>query len=278
MTRRFKVRQSTIAGCVTLLVLEASTGWALSSQSAGPRADVPRRVTGLAIAVSTYPESPDLESPSTFRRLSRESIPSAIQPALLAVIPRSLPITARPGGGRVLGVMPSSSKYIHTPTVAWIEAQSANGRYGKVSVPYRGFETRGWISLVGLKLRRTPITVHAYVSRHIVTVSRLGTVILRFRAATGAPSSPTPPGHYFVTDRVPEDPFGPYGAFAFGISGIQTRLPPGWRGSDQLAVHGTNSPGTIGMSVSAGCLRVSARVLEELRPLLQLGTPVLIEP
>jgi lipoprotein-anchoring transpeptidase ErfK/SrfK len=278
MTRRFNVRHSTIAGCVMLLVLEASTGWALSSQSAGGRADVPGRVTGFAIAVPAHPESPDLESPYTVHRVFLEYNASAIQPALLAVIPRTLPITALPGGGRVLGVMPSSSKYIHTPTVAWIEAESANRRYGKVSVPYHGFETTGWISLVGLKLRRTPITVHAYLSRHLMTVSRLGTVILRFRAATGAPSSPTPPGHYFVTDRVPENPFGPYGAFAFGISGIQTRLPPGWGGSDQLAVHGTNSPGTIGMSVSAGCLRVSARVLQELRPLLQLGTPVLIEP
>jgi lipoprotein-anchoring transpeptidase ErfK/SrfK len=162
--------------------------------------------------------------------------------------------------------------------VAWIEARSLDGRYGKVTVPFRGSHATGWLSLIGLKLRRTPIMVHAYLSRHLVTVSRLGRVILRLRAATGAPSSPTPLGHYFVTDRVPENPFGPYGAFAFGISGIQTHLPFGWSASNQLAIHGTNDPRTIGMSVSAGCLRVSVHALDELEPLLRLGTPIIIEP
>jgi hypothetical protein len=203
---------------------------------------------------------------------------NALKPALLAVISRDLPITARPGGGRVVGSMPSSSAFIHTPTIAWIQSTTADGRYGKVTVPFRGGHVDGWISMAGLKLRSTPITVHAYLSRHLVVVERLGSEILRFTAATGSRSSPTPPGTYFVTDRVPFDPSSPYGAFAFGISGIQTHLPPGWSLSDQLAIHGTNDPGSIGLSVSAGCLRVSARVLRELEPLLRLGTPVIILP
>ena len=96
--------------------------------------------------------------------------------------------------------------------------------------------------------------------------------------ATGAPVSPTPPGEYFVTDRIPFPSGGSLGTFAFGISGIQPNLPPGWSGGNQLAIHGTNDPSSIGTSASAGCMRVSEQALDRLLPLLQLGTPVIVEP
>ena len=95
-------------------------------------------------------------------------------------------------------------------------------------------------------------------------------------AAIGSPSSPTPPGHYVVTDRVPFPSGGALGTFAFGISGIQPRLPAGWSGGNQLAIHGTNSPSSIGTSASAGCVRVSEWSIDRFKPLLRLGTPVLI--
>ena len=95
-------------------------------------------------------------------------------------------------------------------------------------------------------------------------------------AATGAAVSPTPPGEYFVTDRIAFSG-GSLGTFAFGISGIQPKLPPGWTGGNQLAIHGTNDPASIGRSASAGCLRVSERALDRLKPLLALGTPVIVE-
>jgi lipoprotein-anchoring transpeptidase ErfK/SrfK len=67
-----------------------------------------------------------------------------------------------------------------------------------------------------------------------------------------------------------------YGSFAFGISGIQPNLPAGWTGGNQLAIHGTNQPATIGRSASAGCIRVSETTLARLLPLLAYGTPIVI--
>jgi len=113
------------------------------------------------------------------------------------------------------------------------------------------------------------------LSQHRITVSKSGRVLFGFPAATGAAASPTPIGEYFVTDRIAFSG-GYLGTFAFGISGIQPRLPAGWSGGDQLAIHGTNDPSSIGRSVSAGCLRVSERSLDRLKPLLQLGTPVIV--
>jgi lipoprotein-anchoring transpeptidase ErfK/SrfK len=124
----------------------------------------------------------------------------------------------------------------------------------------------------------TRISVQVDLSRHLLTVMRGARPVAHFPAATGAPSTPTPTGRYFVTDRVPFSPGSAYGSFAFGISGIQSHLPAGWWGGDQLAIHGTSAPSTIGTSASAGCLRVSEQALARLRPLLRPGTPVIVRP
>jgi lipoprotein-anchoring transpeptidase ErfK/SrfK len=174
--------------------------------------------------------------------------------------------------------MPAGSRYYHTQHVAWILDRSKNGRFGKVFVPYSGTRSTGWIRITGLDLSRTRYAVRADLSRHRIVVTRLDKVIARFPAATGAPYSSTPIGRYFVTDLVPFSPSSPLGAFAFGISGIQPNLPPGWGGGDQLAIHGTNDPSSIGKSVSAGCLRVSGTALERLKSWLKHGTPVIIRP
>ena len=174
--------------------------------------------------------------------------------------------------------MPATSRYYGAPIVAWVQRVSADERSGLVAVPFVAGTPTGWIALRGLELSTTDVAVEADLSSHELVVRRDGHVIVRAPAATGAPTSPTPTGSYFVTDRVPFPSGGALGTFAFGVSGIQPNLPAGWNGGDQLAIHGTDDPSSIGTSASAGCLRVSQRVLERLRPLLQPGTPVVIVP
>jgi lipoprotein-anchoring transpeptidase ErfK/SrfK len=229
--------------------------------------------------VALRPEAPALRAMAGASRRVADAPASRPGPALLVRIRASIPIRARPGSGRAIGVMPPRSRYLGTPTVAWVLQTSTHGGYGQVTVPYSGRTATGWIPLKGLERIRTPYLVRIDLSRHQLTVERRGRRIFRVLAATGAPWSPTPAGRYFVTDRVAVYAGSPFGSFAFGISGIQTRLPPGWGGSgDQLAIHGTNSPSTIGRSVSAGCVRVSEPTLARLKPILQLGTPVIIQP
>jgi len=119
--------------------------------------------------------------------------------------------------------------------------------------------------------------VKADLSRRRLRLMRGRRAQATFPAAIGAPSSPTPTGRYVVTDLVATgDPAGPFGAFAFGLSGQQPNLPPGWTGGDQLAIHGTNDPDSIGTASSAGCLRVSETALEALQRALRPGSPVVI--
>ena len=197
---------------------------------------------------------------------------------VLVHVPRTLPARARPNAAAAqVGVVPAGSKYYGFPIVAWVEKVSTDGRWGRVELPYTWPRLEGWIRLAGLRRDRTRVLVEVDLSAHMVTVRKFGKVLFRAPGATGAPSSPTPVGDYFVTDRVPFSG-GYLGSFAFGISGIQPRLPAGWSGGNQLAIHGTNNPSSIGRSVSAGCVRVSESTLDRLIPLLVYGTPVIVHP
>lgn len=264
-------------------IVLALTAFLVAVVGSSPGAAIDARAATVVARTATAPRLGHASA-----RVEREAEPGprASQPAtrtpeletghLLVEVTRPLRITARPGAGPVVGTMPDGSRFYDQPTVAWVMDVSDDGRFGLVPVPYSGADMTGWIALRGLERRTTHIEVRADLSEHRVEVLRGSRVLFRTPAATGATVSPTPTGRYFVTDRVAFPGGGSLGTFAFGISGIQTDLPPGWSGGDQLAIHGTNAPGTIGTSASAGCLRVSERALDLLRPLLRLGTPVIV--
>jgi lipoprotein-anchoring transpeptidase ErfK/SrfK len=210
-------------------------------------------------------------------RIARVAARVARWTNVLVKVPRTLPAFARPTAGAAqVGVVPAGSKYYGIPIVAWVERVSADGRWGLVELPFVWPRREGWIRLRGLDRDTTRVRVEVDLSAHMVTVRKVGKVLFRAPGATGASSSPTPVGEYFVTDRVPFSSGSYLGSFAFGISGIQPRLPAGWSGGNQLAIHGTNNPSSIGRSVSAGCVRVSESTLDRLIPLLAYGTPVIV--
>jgi hypothetical protein len=192
-------------------------------------------------------------------------------------IDRAMSAHLRPGAGsKVVGTVVPTSKYYRIGIVAFVEEVAEGGRWGRVEIPYSWPRRDGWITLDGLRRERTWVSVEVDLSRRRVTVSKRGEPLFSFPGAIGAAASPTPPGEYFVTDRIAFARGSYLGSFAFGISGIQPRLPAGWTGGNQLAIHGTNSPWSIGRSASAGCVRVSEQALARMKPLLRLGTPVVI--
>jgi lipoprotein-anchoring transpeptidase ErfK/SrfK len=240
----------------------------------GPATDTvtrTERAVRTARAAATEPRAVDRKAEAGDARL---------EPALLVDVPTGGLVARRKprSSADTIGRVVDRSRYYGVPTVAWVEKVSADGRWGRVELPYVWPRTDGWVRLEGLTTGSTRIEVEVDLSAHRLTVRRRGAVLFRAAVATGRSSSPTPPGEYFVTDRVPFPAGSAYGSFAFGISGIQPRLPAGWGGGDQLAIHGTNAPWTIGTDASAGCLRASEATLAKLKPLLQLGTPVVIVP
>jgi hypothetical protein len=194
---------------------------------------------------------------------------------LLADASAGIAVHASPGG-RVTTQLPPTTP-LGSPTWLWVLQR--RGRWGEAGLPVRPNGTTGWIDLRGLRLVHTTTWVLADLARRSVTLMHGARPALTVPAAIGTSVSPTPTGRFFVTDLVATgDPSGPFGWYAFGLSGHQPNLPPGWGGGDQLAIHGTNAPSSIGTAASAGCLRVSSSALGALRARLRLGTPVVIAP
>jgi lipoprotein-anchoring transpeptidase ErfK/SrfK len=95
----------------------------------------------------------------------------------------------------------------------------------------------------------------------------------------GRPGSPTPVGRFAVTDKLSGSTYGPYyGCCILALSAHQPNLPPGWRGGDRIAIHGTNDPASIGAASSAGCPHARDADLRVLMRRVPLGTPVFIRP
>jgi lipoprotein-anchoring transpeptidase ErfK/SrfK len=273
---------------VAVLAAGGAIGGPLLTVAAGPDPVPPPVGVAAASPASAFASSASGAGTASVRRsptIAAEPEPQRTteraqppRPHLLVHVPHDLPLTARPGEGAIVGVVPDGSRFYDVPTVAWVQEVSEDGRFGRLAVPYAPGNRSGWLRLGGLQRRATWVEVHVDLSERVLRVYRRDRLMLRARTAIGAPATPTPRGRYFVTDRVPFPAGDVLGRFAFGISGIQPNLPAGWSGGDQLAIHGTNVPSSIGRSASAGCLRVAERILDRLKPLLRLGTPVIVRP
>src|SRR5436189_58903 len=73
-------------------------------------------------------------------------------------------------------------------------------------------------------------------------LSKAGRLVLKSAAAIGKPSTPTPLGSFFVTQRFVVSPTtGPYGPRALGISAFSDVLRT-WTDGGPIGIHGTNEP------------------------------------
>jgi hypothetical protein len=145
-----------------------------------------------------------------------------------------------------------------------------------VALPIRPNGATGWIRAANVQQLpvRTRITVD--LSERRVRLYSKGKLVLSSAAAIGSSATPTPLGRYYVNQRlIPDDPSGPFGPGAVGISAFSDVLT-GWTQGGPIAIHGTNEPSSIGHAVSNGCIRLPNPVLRRLFAQALAGTPVLI--
>jgi len=147
-----------------------------------------------------------------------------------------------------------------------------------VYLPIRPNDTTGWIKSSDVIVSK-PLEYQIKVSLadHKLTLLKNGAVQFDAPAATGTGETPTPTGTFYYTDPLDlaNQPGTGYGVFAIGLSGHSNVLQTFAGGDGQIAVHGTDDTGTIGQSVSHGCVRVQNDVILKLSK-LPLGTPVVI--
>jgi lipoprotein-anchoring transpeptidase ErfK/SrfK len=177
-------------------------------------------------------------------------------------------------GGRVLAKIGARTEFGSPQTLAVVARQ---GDWVGVLSPALENSQVGWARTRHVKLLESPLKLDVDLSERRLTVHDANGVVRRVSIAIGAADTPTPPGDFYVTDKLNGPDFGPfYGCCILALSGRQPNLPEGWSGGDRLAIHGSSSP-TWGKAVSNGCLHAAEANLQYLMTTVPLGTVVSIQ-
>ena len=209
----------------------------------------------------------------TTRNLSDERRSSRWAHVLGPTVARRRPDAGSP---QVLRLTTRTSDRTPELVLALGELRAPDGsRWVRVRLPMRPNNRTGWVPRATLG-RYYEVTTFLRVDRARLraTLYDRGRRVWRAPIAVGTGSAPTPPGRYYVRNRIlPNDPNGRYGVFAFGTNGYSPGLSD-WPGGGVVGIHGTDKPQLIPGRVSHGCVRVENRAIGRLRRLMPLGTPI----
>ena len=137
-----------------------------------------------------------------------------------------------------------------------------NGRTGWVRrEDLGGFHVTHWLVVVSLHKRH----LTAYYEGHRRFAAPVG---------VGKPSSPTPPGHFWIRERFRlANRSNPYWPYALGTSDYSTLTD--WPGGGVVGIHGDfGEPQLIPGDPSHGCIRMRDADIARIAPRLTIGTPV----
>ena len=126
-----------------------------------------------------------------------------------------------------------------------------------------------------------------------LTVYKNDRIIKQYKIAAGSPKTPTPAGQYKIVSKETDPTWYPMPKPVKKIDDkgveytemiVEDPVPPGpdnplgkyWMGLDRddLGIHSTNNPSSIGYSVSHGCIRMNPSQVKEVFDLVQVGTVV----
>ncbi|KGM09968.1 hypothetical protein N869_00350 [Cellulomonas bogoriensis 69B4 = DSM 16987] len=147
----------------------------------------------------------------------------------------------------------------------------------QVHLPVRPNGTTGWLRAEDVSLTSTEFRIEVHLDDHRLLLHHGDAVVMNVKVAVGREDVPTPGGVYYIKELLqPPQAGGPYGAYAYGLSGYSPVLESFAGGDGVIGIHGTNEPESIGTDVSHGCIRMLdedvTRMAEEFG--LPLGTPV----
>jgi lipoprotein-anchoring transpeptidase ErfK/SrfK len=184
-----------------------------------------------------------------------------------------------PGHGSFLA-LPLADRYGFPTTVSVLDRRQLCGgaTWYRVRLAHWPNGTTGWVPASHVTTTLLHLRIVVDVSAHRLTLYRSGHVVLRSPAAIGKPSTPTPLGTFFVTQRfVVDPPTGAYGPRALGISAFSNVLRT-WTDGGPIGIHGTDETFSIGKPVSHGCIRLPNDFVVKLFAVTPLGTPVVVQP
>jgi lipoprotein-anchoring transpeptidase ErfK/SrfK len=194
------------------------------------------------------------------------------------------PIRAQPAAGaKVLRKLASTTPDGFQQTYILLrEHWTGKTPWVKVRIPMRPNGRVGWVLRSDLDVFRTT-HMELVVNRaaRSLTLYSNGHAIFHAPVGVGKPSTPTPAGHFWLTEsfRVSTQPA--YGPWAFGTSDYSVLSD--WPGGGIVGVHGTNEPSLVPGDPSHGCIRMHNADVLRLKALFGsrlefgIGTPLLVK-
>ncbi len=169
------------------------------------------------------------------------------------------------------------------PLVFLVKEQRPN--WLNVYLPIRPNGSTGWIRPADVDLATHDYRILVDMGAHQITVWKGDDVFDQEPIGVGTTDTPTPGGLYYTAQlKQPVDKRGqpivngPYGPYAYGLSGFSDVLIDFAGGDGMIGIHGTNDPSSIGHDASHGCIRMSNEGITKLAENLPLGVPVDIQP
>jgi lipoprotein-anchoring transpeptidase ErfK/SrfK len=149
----------------------------------------------------------------------------------------------------------------------------------EVYLPTAPSGSTGWVRRDEVDLTQHAFRIEVSRARHMLTVYDGNEAILETPVSIGAVDAPQPTDGLFVKDLVETpEPDGPYGRYAYGLSGSSNRAEQFTAGAGIVAIHGTADPAALGTDVPTGSLGIAADALERMVTDVgvPLGTPLLL--
>jgi lipoprotein-anchoring transpeptidase ErfK/SrfK len=213
--------------------------------------------------------APDIQAPTatTRRAVTAWTIATAVGRSVAVHHGRDGPIVMRLTNPNADGA----------PLVFLVEEEQPG--WLRVLLPVRPNGATGWIRADAVTLSSTGYHIDVTLAAHRIVVADGDRVVDDEPIGVGRANTPTPGGAYYITELLQQPtPDGPYGPYAYGLSGYSNVLHAFNGGAGIVGIHGTNDPAGLGHDVSHGCIRMSNAGISKLAHLLPLGTPVDIHP
>ncbi|MGH9273072.1 MAG: L,D-transpeptidase [Acidimicrobiales bacterium] len=147
----------------------------------------------------------------------------------------------------------------------------------EVYLPTAPSGSTGWLRAEDVTVSKVTFRVEVSLSKHRLRVFDGEKTVLDEPASIGESERPDAGGTYYIKELLqPPDPDGPYGAYAYGLSGFSTSLSSFDEGSGIVGIHGTDDPDSVGTDVPTGSIGLEntaiSRLVDDIG--LPLGTPV----
>ena len=234
------------------------------------RPSVSALAVGLALVASGCDETSS--PPTVAARLGPPPIEEIRNYAARVLPQTTVVLRTKPNGrGRILARVGARTEFGSPQTLSIVLRK---GPWVAVRSSELGNSQLGWVRADSLRPLKRTTRIQVDLSEHTLSLVQDGVVRWRQAVAIGSSETPTPPGSFYITDKLPGPEFGPYyGCCILALSGRQPNLPEGWSGGDRLAIHGTPTP-DYGKAVTNGCIHLPGEYLRSLMREVPLGTPV----